>query len=311
MMVAFVFATLGVFAPEVPAIAGTRSITPTAQPVYLFSISHPSGSPTWRPTGVAVDPKTAAVYVVGNAANYFVEKLGPQGYPLLEWGTVGVGPGKFYNPQGVAVGLYGNVYVSDEFGGIAGDVQEYTAKGAFARIWGLQNGELPVPWGVATDSVGDVYVACQPLNAILKFTPQGSLLAQFTVPSPRGVALDASGNIYASDVNGLIYKLDPQGNELAMWGGNGNGPGQFVEALNMAVDNVNGFVYVVDGNNGPSGSGNRVERFDLNGNFLVEWGSQGSAPGQFNDPLSVAVAPNGNIYVTDRVNQRVEVFGLQ
>ena len=42
--------------------------------------------------------------------------------------------------------------------------------------------------------------------------------------------------------------------------------------------------------------------------FVRQWGSFGSAAGQFMFPYGIAVAPSGNVYVTDQVNNRVEVF---
>jgi streptogramin lyase len=61
-------------------------------------------------------------------------------------------------------------------------------------------------------------------------------------------------------------------------------------------------VYVTDVGN------NRVERFTSNGLFVSQWGSIGSAPGQFNNPGRVAVDPSGNVYVADFGNDRIEKF---
>ncbi len=42
--------------------------------------------------------------------------------------------------------------------------------------------------------------------------------------------------------------------------------------------------------------------------FLTTWGSCGNAPGEFNTPALVTVSPNGNLYVTDIRNYRVQIF---
>ena len=38
------------------------------------------------------------------------------------------------------------------------------------------------------------------------------------------------------------------------------------------------------------------------------WGSPGSANGQFDQPVGIALHPNGNVYVLDRANRRVQIF---
>jgi hypothetical protein len=42
--------------------------------------------------------------------------------------------------------------------------------------------------------------------------------------------------------------------------------------------------------------------------YIGEWGSEGSAPGQFYEPLSVASSPTGDVYVADGGNSRVQRF---
>src|SRR5262249_50769824 len=52
----------------------------------------------------------------------------------------------------------------------------------------------------------------------------------------------------------------------------------------------------------------RAAKFDKNGKFLKSWGSRGSAPGQFHTAHSIAVDAQGNVYVGDRENRRIQVF---
>jgi sugar lactone lactonase YvrE len=48
--------------------------------------------------------------------------------------------------------------------------------------------------------------------------------------------------------------------------------------------------------------------FDANGNYLAQFGSAGLDPGQFDEPVGVTVDGNGNVYVTDTWNQRIQTF---
>jgi peptidylamidoglycolate lyase len=52
----------------------------------------------------------------------------------------------------------------------------------------------------------------------------------------------------------------------------------------------------------------RIVKFDKNGKYLLAWGSQGSAPGQFGLVHSVAVDANRRVYAVDRMNARIQVF---
>ena len=57
------------------------------------------------------------------------------------------------------------------------------------------------------------------------------------------------------------------------------------------------------------GYGNsRVMKYDKNGKWLKMWGSRGAEPGQFNTPHSIATDAQGNVYVGDRGNRRIQVF---
>jgi sugar lactone lactonase YvrE len=52
----------------------------------------------------------------------------------------------------------------------------------------------------------------------------------------------------------------------------------------------------------------RVAKADKNGNWLKSWGSKGNKPGELNTPHSIAADAQGNIYVADRGNRRIQVF---
>jgi DNA-binding beta-propeller fold protein YncE len=62
------------------------------------------------------------------------------------------------------------------------------------------------------------------------------------------------------------------------------------------------YVYVSDVVN------NNIQKFDSDRNFLVKWGSSGSADGQFGFPATLATDASGYIYVADHNNQRIQKF---
>lgn len=146
------------------------------------------------------------------------------------------------------------------------------------------------------------------LTSDLTFGSQGQGSGQFD--RPKGVALDADGNIYVGDIgNHRVQVFSPEGEFLREWGVQGSGPGQFNEPWGLAVDSERGFVYVADTWN------HRIQKFDLEGNFLTQWGifvdTGGQAAGfesQFWGPRDVAIDTAGNVYVTDTGNKRVQKF---
>jgi uncharacterized protein (TIGR03663 family) len=194
---------------------------------------------------------------------------------------------------------------------------------------GSEPGQLGNPSGAAVDAQGNLYVADTNNHRIQVFAPDGTPLrtigsfgvgpAQFN--EPRGVAVDAQGMIYVADTwNARIVKLDPQGNQVASWGsgtedfgngrvasptdgtlaGNAAAPLSLFGPRGIAVDDQ-GNVYIADTGN------KRIVVTDSDGNFRLQWGEFGSAPGQFSEPTSVAV-DGANIYVADTWNGRVQLF---
>lgn len=130
---------------------------------------------------------------------------------------------------------------------------------------------------------------------------------------PKDLAVDGEGRIYVLDTwNHRLQVLAPDGTFIRSWGGQGAGPGQFNEPWGIALDAQNGFVYVADTWN------HRIQKFDLEGEFLAQWGgfadSGGIAEGfegLFYGPRDLVVDGEGNLYVTDTGNKRIQKFNPQ
>jgi len=87
------------------------------------------------------------------------------------------------------------------------------------------------------------------------------------------------------------------------WGSEGTGDGQFLNGgMWCIVDRRNGWLYITDANN------QRVQKFDLNGNFIMKWGSLGSGPNNFRVPVGIAVDSSSDVYVADSNNHRIMKF---
>ncbi len=90
---------------------------------------------------------------------------------------------------------------------------------------------------------------------------------------------------------------------VTSWGSPGSGDGQFLNLKDVTVT-PGGDVYTVEDGGGKS---NRVQRFDANGAFLGQGGSEGSGTGQFADAWSLS-AGGSQLFVIDGFNNRVTVM---
>lgn len=182
------------------------------------------------------------------------------------------------------------------------------------------------PFGLATDSFGNIYVADSWNHKIRKITPAGvvSTLAGSTqgfadglgtaakFNFPQGVATDASDNIYVADSgNNRIRKITPAGVVSTLAGsdlqGFADGIGtsaQFFLPIGVATD-ASSNVYVTDQFN------NKIRKISQTGVVTTLAGStQGFADGtgtaaQFNNPIGIATDISGNVYVGDVVNYKI------
>jgi hypothetical protein len=267
--------------------------------------------------GLAVDG-AGDVYVVEELGGR-IDKYNSMGDLLTIWGSIGSGDGQFYVPTGVAVDANGNVFVADSFNS---RVQKFTSRGAFTSAWGSYgtgDGQFGAPVGVAVDSHGHVFVTDIFNDNVQEFTNDGTFVmswgsygtgdGQFN--TPWGVAVDADGNVFVVDSgNDRIQKFTSSGAFVTAWGTLGSGDGQFNDPNWVAVD-ASGNVYVSDAGCElceTENANNRIEKFTNDGRFITTWGSYGLGDGQFNLPLGLGADSNGNVFVNDEWNGRVQEF---
>ena len=93
----------------------------------------------------------------------------------------------------------------------------------------------------------------------------------------------------------------------ARGGGGGAGAGTAGSAFSRPTDvawDRAGNIFIADG----IGTNNRIAKFDKDGKFLKSWGQTGAGSGQFNGVRSIAIDAQGNVYVADAGNNRIQVF---
>lgn len=171
--------------------------------------------------------------------------------------------------------------------------------------------QLIQPYGVAVDSKGLVYTADQRVSAIFIFNTETKGVEfiangnQAHFGALSGLALDDNDRLFVTDTG--LRRVDvfkPGTHELdTVFGGD-----VLVRPAGIAIDTENRFIYVVDTQN------DVVDVFDADSfKLLRKIGTPGkkhtlTAPGTFSLPVGVAVDKDGNVYVTDTFNDRVEIF---
>lgn len=148
--------------------------------------------------------------------------------------------------------------------------------GNFLEEWGY--GLLQDAHGIYIDGDDNVFCTERGTHCVYKFDSKGKLLMTLGTPGQEGahdgepfrlptdVGIASTGELFVSDGygNARVHKYSADGRLIKSWGTWGDGPSQFKLSHCARVDRYDR-VWVCDREN------NRIERFDLEGNFIDEW----------------------------------------
>ncbi len=200
-----------------------------------------------------------------------------------------------------------------------------------------------LPFSVAVDSLGNVYVADTENNVIRKITSSGVVTTlagggsvggnasgnadgtgtAATFAGPRGVAVDSSGNVYVADFGpNLVRKVTPSGVVTTLAGGGsvggtsaGNADGTGTDATfwspSAVTIDVSGNLYVTDYENGlvrkitPSGVVTTIAGGGSVGGTASGHANGTGTAATFKDPSGIAMDSAGNLYVADAGNHLI------
>jgi hypothetical protein len=193
---------------------------------------------------------------------------------------------------------------------------EFDQNGKFVREIGQGAYGFNFAQAVRIDPQDNIWVVDQGSSQVIKFDPDGRIQLVLS-RKPEAIAVHpAAARGAAPEGRGA----GPEGRGAAPGGGAGGGGGRgpagppgsgipgdsFTRTADVAWDRA-GNIYVADGS--ASGIGNaRVAKFDKDGHFIKSWGSRGTEPGQFNALHGIALDAQGNVYVADAGNKRIQVF---
>jgi sugar lactone lactonase YvrE len=125
---------------------------------------------------------------------------------------------------------------------------------------------------------------------------------------PSGLSIDRDGNLLVSDSHYHCLRVyTPEGVELRRLGPltpTLSSPGEDrLSYISDAVQDRDGYYYVAE-----FGQHQRITRLSCDGQVVHAWGSEGAEPGQFARIRALALGPDGNLYVADACNHRIQVF---
>jgi len=271
----------------------------------------PDGFALGEVSGVAVDSHNrVCIFHRGDRPILCFD--GATGKIVASWGD-----GMFSKAHGLRVDDKDNLWVTDTG---HHQVYKFSRNGELLMtlgakdVPGLDRNHFNRPTDVAVAPTGEFYVSDGYGNSrVAKFSAQGEFLLDWGTKgdqpgefdTPHNIALDAQGRVYVADRgNSRIQIFAGNGKFLYQW----KSP-ELGRPWGLAVD-PDGYLYVVDGGDlkiGSAGRG-RVFRLDLRGNILEKWASYGRYDGQLYWGHAVAVAKNGDVYVTDILGLRVQKF---
>ncbi len=331
---------------NISTIAGTGAESSTGD-------GGPAASATLnRPDKLTVD--SAGNIYIGDAAANNVRKIDTAGIisTIAGLGPTAVGDGaaaassSLNGPRGAAADASGNVYIADasnhrvrRVDASTGNISTFAGTGTAGNTGdgaAAASATLDSPQAVAVDSSGNVYIADMGNNRIRRVdastgniaafagtgtsgnTGDGAAAASATLNSPRGVAVDSSGNVYIADTgNDRIRRVDASTGNIAAFAGTGTlgdtGDGgaataaTFSSPTDVALDS-SGNVYITDTLN------SRIRKVDSTGNISA-FAGEGSAGNRgdggpataarlFN-PYGAAADSSGNVYIADTSNHRI------
>jgi hypothetical protein len=191
--------------------------------------------------------------------------------------------------SGIAVNSKGHVFIftrgsttGPAYGAAAAQLLEFGPGGEFIREIGHNLYAWSFAHTVRIDKYDNIWVADKGSDMVIKFTPQGQVAMVF------GRKAEASDE-GAEPLKHPKPPLPPV-------------DGQFRQVTDMAWD-ANDTTFISDGY-----INSRVAVYDKNGKWVKSFGEPGSGPGQLNTPHSIATDSQGNVYVANRGNARIEVF---
>jgi DNA-binding beta-propeller fold protein YncE len=298
------------------ALATRTTIDP---PQYLYSITGSGTNALTKPVGVGVNSK-GRVFVV-DFGSRTIRAFDTDGTYRFTFSTIADGANvKLKDPVHLAIDSQDRVWVTDRS---LRKIFVFDSNGTFMRTF-VPDGQADLAWSplaITFDTDGRLYVTDVGDTAnhrVRVFEPDGRQLATWggtaqvtnwddshgkflfpnglAVTGAKGTAISKRLMLVSDGDNRRIQVFDPSGTFKSIIRTEGVPRG-------LALDSSNR-LYVVDP------AAHTIDLYSVKGDHLTAFGGSGVAAGQFNFPQDVAVDAQGRIFVSDRDNNQVQVWGF-
>jgi 6-bladed beta-propeller len=192
---------------------------------------------------------------------------------------------------GVAVNSKGHIFVYSRggssqgpaFGNTASQILEFDSNGTFLREIGKNLYAWAFAHTVRIDKDDNIWATDKGSDMVIKFNKEGRVEMVF---GRKSEASDAEAHAHERNKNPPLPHVD----------------GRFRQPTDVTWG-PNGEIYISDGY-----VNSRVAKLSKDGEWIKSWGQRGKGPGEFNLVHTIAADAQGNIYVGDRTNRRIQVF---
>jgi len=239
----------------------------------LFAFSARRSDSTGLNWAVGMVLKDSTTLYVADGYNHCVKAFDRQGNLLLRFGSFGQEPGQFKQPCGIALDHKGRLFVVDRLNhrvqvfsdSSGGFLFQFGSQGADSGRFNSPTGIAYVPRDTALGLTQDlVYISDSRNNQIQVFDSLGNYLKTIKhvdslgLDTPLGICSDRWGNVFVADSrHNRIVELNPYGQRILDFGGQGDSLWQFRTPVGVASSPGAHYLYVADMGN------RRVTRFTV------------------------------------------------
>jgi iron(III) transport system ATP-binding protein len=193
-------------------------------------------------------------------------------------------------------------------GGIGCRSRAKTVPFKHEAVWRIPPSEtgIPAPRSLCVSTNGEL-VVLDTIGRVLVYDPTGTLARKWSMPEtsvgrPEGIVELRDGSILVADTHyHRLVRFTAAGAVIDMWGGIGEGPGEFIYPV-AVTQGPDGLIYVAE-----YGGNDRIQVFTEAGEVVRSFGGFGTGEGDFQRCSGLAFL-EGHLYVADAINNRVQVY---